>query len=240
MPKITDKEMEQLQKLKKRQKDQNEYLKGKYDRVNITVNKGYKANIEAAASSLNISVNEFCRRAIINAVNNCSLQSAQNTETAKKKQVSKESVPTHGRPESKPANDDRTDEEKRAMLQSIIDAKKAKEAERKRKIEEGKERIGKKRQEEFQNMVNGVINDLRSRKEQRREEDRKKYKDMPDEVMQELLQDKAFCEWLEKIGLGNALEPLAEEIGVNNAERVINAAKERKRKESIENFGCPF
>lgn len=89
-------------------------------------------------------------------------------------------------------------------------------------------------------MVNGVINDLRSRKEQKREEGRKKYKDMPDEVMQELLQDKSFCEWLEKIGLGNALEPLAEEIGVNNAERVINAAKERKRKESIENSGCPF
>lgn len=109
MPKITDKEMEQLQKLKKRQKGQNEYLKGKYDRVNITVNKGYKANIEAAASSLNISVNEFCRRAIINAVNNCALHSTQNGEAVPKNRDAGESVHPHEKAENKEIKGSKTE-----------------------------------------------------------------------------------------------------------------------------------
>lgn len=69
MPKVTEKELEQLEKMKKRQDKQNAYLKDKYDRLNITVDKGYKSTIEAAAKAGGVSVNEFCRNAIIKAVN---------------------------------------------------------------------------------------------------------------------------------------------------------------------------
>lgn len=69
MPKVTDKELEQLEKMKKRQEKQNAYLKDKYDRLNITVDKGYKSVVEAAAKAGGVSVNEFCRNAIIKAVN---------------------------------------------------------------------------------------------------------------------------------------------------------------------------
>ena len=68
MNKLSNREVEQLEKLKQRQDRQNEYLKGKYDRVNITVNKGYKTEIEKAAAASGLSVNEFCRNAIIKAV----------------------------------------------------------------------------------------------------------------------------------------------------------------------------
>lgn len=70
MPKVTEKELEQLEKLKKRQDKQNAYLKDKYDRLNITVDKGYKSTIETCAKDSGVSVNEFCRNAIISAVNN--------------------------------------------------------------------------------------------------------------------------------------------------------------------------
>lgn len=68
MNKLSNRELEQLEKLKQRQNRQNEYLKGKYDRLNVTVVKGYKEEVERAAAAVGLSVNEFCRNAIIKAV----------------------------------------------------------------------------------------------------------------------------------------------------------------------------
>jgi len=46
------------------QKAVNKYTKKKYDRINLTVMKGKKAEIEAHAGQCGESVNEFIRRAI--------------------------------------------------------------------------------------------------------------------------------------------------------------------------------
>ncbi len=202
------------------------YEKENYDKVLVRFPKGTKERMQSTGVK---SINSYIIKCVLD-----SLDNAQNAKTDPKNQVVKENTPSQEKAVNNPIKCDKTEAEKIAELQAIIDQKRVDEAERKRKIEERKALEEKERQEEFQNMVNGVINDLRSRKEQKREEDRKKYKDMPDGVMQDLLQDKAFCEWLEKIGFDNALEPLAEEIGINNAERVIKVAKERRRKESIE------
>lgn len=72
MAKISDKELEKLiesdRKLKDRYKKQNEYLAGKYDRLNFTVPAGKKADVEVAAKAAGKTVNSFCRDAVLEAV----------------------------------------------------------------------------------------------------------------------------------------------------------------------------
>ncbi len=79
MAKISDKELEKLiesdRKLKDRYKKQNEYLAGKYDRLNFTVPAGKKAGIEAAAAVAGKTVNAFCRDAVLEAVEKQAKQS---------------------------------------------------------------------------------------------------------------------------------------------------------------------
>lgn len=69
-------EIERLKEVERKQKErfkkQNQYLKTKYDRLNITVPAGKKAEIEAAAGAAGKSVNAFCSELILNAVNNSS------------------------------------------------------------------------------------------------------------------------------------------------------------------------
>lgn len=50
---------------KAQQKAVNKYIKGNYDRLNITVPKGRKAAIEAAASSAGESVNQYTQKALL-------------------------------------------------------------------------------------------------------------------------------------------------------------------------------
>lgn len=47
---------------KAQQKAVNKYIKGNYDRLNITVTKGRRAAIEARAKELNESVNSYTNR----------------------------------------------------------------------------------------------------------------------------------------------------------------------------------
>lgn len=72
MAKISEKELNKLiesdRKLKDRYKKQNEYLAGKYDRLNFTVPAGKKAEVEAAAKAAGKTVNAFCRDAVLEAV----------------------------------------------------------------------------------------------------------------------------------------------------------------------------
>lgn len=72
MAKISDAELEKLKKsdrmLKDRYKKQNEYLAGKYDRINFTVPAGKKVEIEAAARASGKSLNAFCRDLVLSAV----------------------------------------------------------------------------------------------------------------------------------------------------------------------------
>ena len=49
---------------KSQQKCVNKYIEGHYDRINLTVPKGQKAIIQAAASANGESVNAFIQRAI--------------------------------------------------------------------------------------------------------------------------------------------------------------------------------
>ncbi len=71
MAKISEEELNKLiesdRKLKDRYKKQNEYLAGKYDRLNFTVPAGKKAEVEAAAKSAGVSLNAFCRDAVMEA-----------------------------------------------------------------------------------------------------------------------------------------------------------------------------
>ena len=50
-------------------KAQNEYTKTLYDRINITVPKGYKAEIQKAAAAQGMSVNAFCSKLIQDGTN---------------------------------------------------------------------------------------------------------------------------------------------------------------------------
>ena len=50
-------------------KYQNEFIKQKYDRINLTVQKGKKEKIKAAAKAAGQSVNEYINSAIDNYMN---------------------------------------------------------------------------------------------------------------------------------------------------------------------------
>lgn len=84
MAKISDKELEKLiesdRKLKDRYKRQNEYLAGKYDRLNFTVPAGKKADVEAAAVAAGKTVNAFCRDAVLEAAGKQLKQSEPDNE----------------------------------------------------------------------------------------------------------------------------------------------------------------
>lgn len=248
------KELERKQK--ERYKNQNERTKELYDRLSFTVPKGKKKLIEEKAKSYGVTLNSFVSKVLLESVVNNNIMEmifGNNTEsmpkTPQKPQAAKEpaqavkSTPKDAKGEnktnSKPQNI-RTEAEKMAELQTLIDAKRAEEAERKRLIEERKAQAEKERGEEFQSRANGILEDLKARKEQRRDEDEKKYKQLSDADIAELLQDAPFSEWLENIGFDNALEPLSEQIGLNNAEKVTAAAKEKKRQEGIDKADCPF
>ena len=72
MPTITAEELERLkkseEKLKERYKKQNEHTNTIYDRLNFTVPAGKKADVEAAAKAVGVSLNAFCREAVLKAV----------------------------------------------------------------------------------------------------------------------------------------------------------------------------
>lgn len=65
-----DKLIEMGQKQKERNKKQNDYLKTKYDRLNITIPFGSKERVEAAAKLAGKSVNAYCSELIMNHVEN--------------------------------------------------------------------------------------------------------------------------------------------------------------------------
>ena len=50
---------------KAQQKAVNKYIKGNYDRLNVTVPKGQKATIEAAADAAGESVNMYTQKALL-------------------------------------------------------------------------------------------------------------------------------------------------------------------------------
>ena len=50
---------------KAQQKAVNKYIKGNYDRLNVTVPKGQKATIEAAAEAAGESVNMYTQKALL-------------------------------------------------------------------------------------------------------------------------------------------------------------------------------
>lgn len=72
MPKGNTQEFKKLKesdrKLKERYRKQNERNNKIYDRINFTVPAGKKAEIEAAADASGLSLNAFCRDAVLKAV----------------------------------------------------------------------------------------------------------------------------------------------------------------------------
>lgn len=72
MPNVTMEELERLQKsdekLKERYKKQNAHTNTIYDRLNFTVPAGKKSEIEEAAKTAGVSLNAFCRDAVMKAV----------------------------------------------------------------------------------------------------------------------------------------------------------------------------
>ena len=90
MAKISDEELIKLKesdrKLKERYKKQNEYLADKYDRLNFTVSAGKKADIESAAKTVGLSLNAFCREAVLKAV--LEITESKKSETRKEETFS--------------------------------------------------------------------------------------------------------------------------------------------------------
>lgn len=72
MPTVTREELARLKKAeekrKERYKRQNEHTNTIYDRLNFTVPAGKKAEIEAAAKAAGVSLNAFCRDAVLEAI----------------------------------------------------------------------------------------------------------------------------------------------------------------------------
>ena len=50
---------------KAQQKAVNKYIKGNYDRLNITIPKGQKQTVEAAANAAGESINQYTQRALL-------------------------------------------------------------------------------------------------------------------------------------------------------------------------------
>lgn len=50
---------------KAQQRAVNKYIKGNYDRLNITIPKGQKATVEAAAAEVGESVNQYTQTALL-------------------------------------------------------------------------------------------------------------------------------------------------------------------------------
>ena len=50
---------------KAQQRAVNKYIKGNYDRLNITIPKGQKATVEAAAQEAGESVNQYTQKALL-------------------------------------------------------------------------------------------------------------------------------------------------------------------------------
>lgn len=102
MAKISEEELNKLiesdRKLKDRYKKQNEYLAGKYDRLNFTVPAGKKAEVEAAAKAAGVSLNAFCRDAVIEAVEKI----LNDTGLAAPDQLPEQEEQTQDRPEDLP------------------------------------------------------------------------------------------------------------------------------------------
>lgn len=72
MSKVSDQELKKLKesdkRLKERYRKQNERNNKIYDRISFTVPAGKKAEIEEAAGVSGISLNAFCRDAVLKAV----------------------------------------------------------------------------------------------------------------------------------------------------------------------------
>lgn len=72
MAKVNSKELEKLKesdkRLKERYRKQNERNSKIYDRISFTVPAGKKADIEEAARTSGMSLNAFCRDAVLKAV----------------------------------------------------------------------------------------------------------------------------------------------------------------------------
>lgn len=72
MAKANNKKLEKLKesnkRLKERYRKQNERNNKIYDRISFTVPAGKKAEIEEAAGASGISLNAFCREAVLKAV----------------------------------------------------------------------------------------------------------------------------------------------------------------------------
>ncbi len=79
MPTVTSEELERLkraeEKLKERYKKQNVHTNTIYDRLNFTVPAGKKTDIEEAAKAAGVSLNAFCRDAVLEAVEKQAKQS---------------------------------------------------------------------------------------------------------------------------------------------------------------------
>lgn len=95
MPQVTSEELDRLkraeEKLKERYKKQNEHTNTIYDRLNFTVPAGKKEEIEAAAKAAGVSLNAFCRDAVLEAVKH--YQGQEGPEPEKEEQQEAGKVP---------------------------------------------------------------------------------------------------------------------------------------------------
>lgn len=203
---------------------QNNY-NAKFDLVQLKLPKHTKERIKAILDD-SMSISGYCVQCVLNTVEAAErvksqqqelIKTAQGTETSAEKQTTEETAPMQAETENKADKKPMTEEEVMALFKE----KKAAVAEWKQQVRESGTQPEEVHQEEFKNLLYGVVDDLKTQKEEREEE-------LPEEFFTRLAQDAQFSEWFENTPPEKAFAELSEKIGRHNAEKVLKAVDEQR------------
>ena len=197
----TDQEM--LDKYKARIKRQNNAIKENYDRVSATLPLGTIDRIKALGLTINGVINDSVLAFLECAEESAEeptpqehIQIVQNAEIkqeqAETRKSSKEPEKSEIKANTTPKKDEKTEEEKTAELQAMIDEKRAKEERRKAEKEAEKERQKQKEAEELADGIRKLQQEQKERKEKELAEDKEKFEQFGKDTLKAMLNDKEF------------------------------------------------
>lgn len=249
----TDQEM--LDKYKARIKRQNNAIKENYDRVSATLPLGTIDRIKALGLTINGVINdsvlaflECAEESVDEPPSQECVQSVQNAETKQEQTETRKSIKEPEKSEIKantmPQQDEKTEEEKIAELQAVIDEKRAKEERRKAEKEAEKERQKQKEAEELADGIRKLQQEQKERKEKELAENKEKFEQFDEDKLKAMLSDKEF-----RNCVSNPVykADFIQNYGICNYERVQRCLREIEgderetaRKENIASSNCPF
>ena len=249
----TDREL--LETYKARIKAQNKAIKENYDKVTATLPKGTVRRIRALGLTINGVINDS-----VLAFLECAEESteepppqepahtAQNAEikpkTEKSDKSTKETKKSEIKENTMSQHGKKSEEQKTAELQAMIDEKRAEEERRKSEKAAEKERQGQKEAEELENRIQKLRQEQKERKEKELSEDKAKFEQFDEGKLKAMLNDKQF-----RACVSNPMykADFIQNYGICNYERVQKclqeidgAEKEAAREVIISGANCPF